>query len=225
MNALHKRDLPEDFRAELARLYKAGFPLLPLGAGGDGKAPLAASWAGPPLTLRRVLGPLYRAGSQVYGVRLDDLAVIDCDQDNDDLVAAMEARFGPSPVHVKTPRGRHMYYRANGKAPNLQSEGLPVDIKTGPRAYVVGPLSHRPDGGLYLPEKGTLGKDALPLLGHEKELKGAIKSVKQVPQPIPVGDRHNSLIKAAMKMVEPRRVCRRLIDVSYAATGSVSRAA
>jgi hypothetical protein len=83
--------------------------------------------------LARVLAPLYRAGSQVYGIRLDDLAVIDCDTDSAELVAALEARFGPSPVHVRTPRGRHLYYRATTKAPNLRAEGLPVDIKTGPR--------------------------------------------------------------------------------------------
>lgn len=202
MSALPKSELPDDFRNELARLARAGFPLIPLGAGGDGKAPMAASWAGPPLALRRVLGPLYRAGSQVYGVRLDDLAVIDCDEDNDDLVAAMEVRFGPSPVHVKTPRGRHLYYRAKGKAPNLRSEGLPVDIKTGPRAYVVGPLSKRPDGGLYLPAKGTLGKDALPLLGHGDGPQSAIKGEEHANQSIPVGDRHNNLVKAAVQMVE-----------------------
>lgn len=163
---------------------------------------MAASWAGLPLTLRRVLGPLYRAGSQIYGVRLDDLAVIDCDEDNDNLVAAMEARFGQSPVHVKTPRGRHLYFRAKGKAPNLRSEGFPVDIKTGPRAYVVGPLSKRPDGGLYLPIKGILGEDTLPLLGHGEAPQSAIGVGKQVTLPIPVGDRHNSLVKAAMQMVE-----------------------
>jgi hypothetical protein len=135
-------------------------------------------------------------------VRLDDLAVIDCDEDNDNLVAAMEARFGQSPVHVKTPRGRHLYYRAKGKAPNLRSEGLPVDIKTGPRAYVVGPLSKRPDGGLYLPIKGILGEDALPLLGHGEAPHSTIELGKQVTLPIPIGDRHNSLVKAAIQMVE-----------------------
>jgi len=37
--------------------------------------------------------------------------------------------------------------------PNLGGEGLPVDIKTGARRYVVGPLSVRPDGGFYDPVK------------------------------------------------------------------------
>jgi hypothetical protein len=201
MNALPKSDLPDDFRNELARLVRAGFPLLPLGGGVDGKAPLVASWAGPALTLPRILAPLYRAGLQVYGVRLDRFAVIDCDEDSGDLVAAMEARFGPSPVHVRTPRGRHLYYRANGTPPNLRSEGLPVDIKTGPRAYVVGPLSQRPDGGLYLPAKGLLGKDALPPLRALQRPQRAVAGYTQAGT-IPVGQRHAELVREAMKMVD-----------------------
>lgn len=201
MSALLKSDLPDGFRNELARLVRAGFPLLPLGGGADGKAPLLRPWAGPVLPLARILAPLYRAGLQVYGVRLDGLAVIDCDDDSGDLVAAMEARFGPSPVHVKTPRGRHLYYRANGTAPNLRGEGLPVDIKTGPRAYVVGPLSQRPDGGLYLPAKGLLGIDALPPLrasqGPQKAIAGDAGG-----EAIPVGQRHVMLVREAVQMVE-----------------------
>lgn len=201
MSALHKSDLPDDFRNELARLVRAGFPLLPLGGGADGKAPLLRSWAGPVLPLARVLAPLYRAGLQVYGVRLDGLAVIDCDEDYGDLVKAMEARFGPSPVHVQTPRGRHLYYRANGTAPNLRGEGLPVDIKTGPRAYVVGPMSQRADGGLYLPAKGLLGKDALPPLRASQGPQKAVAGDMQA-EAIPVGHRHVVLVREAVQMVE-----------------------
>jgi len=201
MTALHKSDLPVEFRNELARLVRAGFPLLPLGGGADGKAPLLRSWAGTVLPLPRILAPLYRAGLQVYGVRLDALAVIDCDEDSGDLIAAMEARFGPSPVHVKTPRGRHLYYRANGTPPNLRGEGLPVDIKTGPRAYVVGPLSQRPDGGLYLPTKGWLGKDALPPIRASQRAQGAVAGEAQA-KIIPVGHRHVRLVREAVQMVE-----------------------
>lgn len=199
MTAQQNPALPDDFRNELARLSRAGFPLLPLGGGADGKAPLLRVWAGPKLTLSRVLAPLYRSGSQVYGVRLDGLAVIDCDEDSPKLVAAIEARFGPSPVHVNTPRGRHLYYRANGKAPNLRGEGLPVDIKTGPRAYVVGPLSERPDGGQYWPAKGLLGVDAMPLI---RAPIGPPSAAVGRSDPIPVGHRHVRLIKEAVQMVE-----------------------
>jgi hypothetical protein len=131
MAAPSRNTLPDGFRNELARLVRAGFPLLPLGGGADGKAPLLSGWAGPVLPLSRVLAPLYRLGVQVYGIRLDGLAVVDCDDDSAELATTLEARFGASPVHVRTPRGRHLYYRAAGPAPNLRAEGLPVDIKTG----------------------------------------------------------------------------------------------
>lgn len=196
MGAQLQEHLPDDFRNELARLVRAGFPLLPLGGGDDGKAPLLRAWAGPVLPLARILAPLYRSGSQVYGIRLDGLAVVDCDDNSAELVAAIEARFGPSPVHVTTPRGRHMYYRATGKPPNLRAEGLPVDIKTGARAYVVGPYSTRADGGRYRPAKGFLGADALP------PLRVAPAPRHAAAEAIPVGHRHVMLVKEAVAMVE-----------------------
>jgi hypothetical protein len=192
MTALRVSTLPNVIRNEVARLKGAGFPLLPLG-GTDGKAPLLRAWAGPGLTLARILAPMHRTGSQAYGVRLDGLAVVDCDSDDTALVAEMEARFGLSPVHVKTPRGWHIYYRAAGAVPNLRGEGLPVDIKTGASSYVVGPQSVRPDGGFYEPVKGLLGTDAIPTL------RGALGAA---PAPILTGHRHVELVKEAMRMVE-----------------------
>jgi hypothetical protein len=194
---LRQSHLPDNFRNELARLVRAGFPLLPLGGGADGKGPLIEAWAGPKLALARVLAPLYRAGSQVYGIRLDGIAVIDCDTDSAELVTALEARFGPSPVHVRTPRGRHLYYRATDKAPNLRGEGLPVDIKTGPRAYVAGPWSIRPDGGIYRPAKGVLGVDALPPLRAPVTPQNSALTAA-----IPVGHRHAVLVREAIQMLE-----------------------
>ncbi|MEP3329196.1 bifunctional DNA primase/polymerase [Sedimentitalea sp.] len=192
MTALRVNTLPDVIRNEVARLKGAGFPLLPLG-GADGKAPLLRAWAGSGVTLARILAPMHRTGSTAYGVRLDGLAVIDCDSDDSAVVAQMEARFGQSPVHIKTPRGRHLYYRATGAVPNLRGEGLPVDIKTGARSYVVGPLSVRPDGGLYDPVKGLLGIDALPRLRS---------AASPVADPILTGHRHVELVKEAMRMVE-----------------------
>ena len=195
MNALPKLNLTDDIRNEIARLKGAGFHPLPLGGGDAGKAPLIRRWTDPKLTLAQILAPMFRAGSAVYGLRLEGLAVIDCDDDSPDLVAAMEARFGPSPVHVKTPRGRHLYYGGAGSVPNLRGEGLPVDLKTGGRSYVVGPLSQRPDGGFYAPAKGLLGVDSLPTL-----------QALQAPQPgaVPMheGARHSALVREAIAMVQ-----------------------
>lgn len=195
MTALLKSVLNDDIRNEIARLKGAGFHPMPLGGGDAGKAPLIRRWTDPKLTLAQVLAPMHRTGSAVYGLRLEGLAVIDCDEDSVDLIAAMEARFGPSPVHVKTPRGRHLYYRAAGSVPNLRGEGLPVDIKTGGRSYVVGPLSLRPDGGFYAPAKGLLGVDSLPTIrAPHAQQAGAM--------PMQEGARHVALVREAIAMVE-----------------------
>lgn len=196
MTALHKPALPEDFRAEMARLHRAGFALLPLGSGDDGKRPLLGGWVAKDLTLTQVFGPMHRTGVAMYGIRLDGLAVVDCDTDDPALVIEMEARFGPSPVHVRTPRGRHLYYRANGKPPNLRREGLAVDIKTGASAYVTGQLSMRPDGGTYAPVKGRLGVDPLPSMSC---VKSPSLATEKLQVPIPAGDRHNELVKLAVR--------------------------
>jgi hypothetical protein len=133
----------------------------------------------------------------MYGIRLDGLAVVDCDTDDPVLVAGLEARFGRSAVHVRTPRGLHLFYRLlkQTAVPNLRGEGLPVDIKTGPRSYVAGPLSERPDGCVYVPAKGLLGIDALEPL---KAAGGPLRASGAIPE----GHRHVELVKEAMKMVE-----------------------
>lgn len=95
MKAVQVSTLPDQIRNEVARLKGAGLSLLPLG-GADGKTPLLRSWTDNPLPLARIFAPMHRSGSQAYGVRLDGLAVIDCDCDDADLVAQLEARFGRS---------------------------------------------------------------------------------------------------------------------------------
>ncbi|MBD0275869.1 MAG: bifunctional DNA primase/polymerase, partial [Acetobacteraceae bacterium] len=77
------------------------------------------------------------------------LVVVDCD--DDDALAVAEARYGRTPVLVRTPSGRggHLYYReppGEGvrQADLRRSEGLAIDIKAGKGAYVVCPPSVRP---------------------------------------------------------------------------------
>ena len=178
---------------EMARLHSLGLSLVPLGSGKDGKSPLVRFGDTPRLPLKRVLAPMHRTGSACYGIRLEGLAVIDCDDDSPALVDEMESRFGVSPVHVQTPRGRHIYYRASkGNFPNLRAEGLPVDIKRGPASYVVGPRSVRPDGGVYLPSKGVLGECKLPTL----------QPIAPSPRLFTEGNRNRALTQDAIQMVE-----------------------
>ncbi|WPY94226.1 bifunctional DNA primase/polymerase [Limimaricola variabilis] len=184
---------------QMAQLHGQGFSLLPLGKGADGKSPLLAFSSAQRIPLARVLAPMHRTGSCCYGIRLGGLAVIDCDTDDPALVADMEARFGASPVHVRTPRGRHLYYRADvGTFPNLRGEGLPVDIKRGHSSYVMGPGSVRPDGGEYVPAKGALGMDVLP----EIRLASARQPVTRTSGRIETGSRNYALTVAAVQMVE-----------------------
>ncbi|MEH6674662.1 MAG: bifunctional DNA primase/polymerase [Sulfitobacter sp.] len=174
-------EMPDILRNEIKRLSLANFSLLPLGGGTDGKTPLARSWTGPAISLGRVLAPMHRIGSNVYGIRLDGLMVIDCDISSDDLVCELERRFGPAAVHVKTPRGFHMYYLAGDFAPNLRREGLPVDVKTGGRCYVVGPQSERKDGSKYIPTKGILGQSALTSFDCAQVQKSSSKKIQNSP--------------------------------------------
>ena len=196
-----RQNLPDDFHAQLVRLVRAGYHIMPAGGGDDGKSPLG-NWAGPKMTLGQIIAPIYRTGILAYAVRLDSLAVIDCDVKDPALVQRLEARFGLSPVHVDSPRGFHLYYRKPlGKLPNLRSEGLPVDIKSGRGQIILGPMSQRPDGGHYSPAKGLLGVDALPLLRLSTAPPSTPQMAAIAAGSIANGDRHNRLVKEAMNMV------------------------
>lgn len=189
MSAQRKPDLPQNLRDEIARIHSAGFSILPLGGGNDGKRPILKDWGKKTLSLPLVFGPMYGRTSQAYGIRLEGYAVLDLDERSEALCDDLQDRFGECAVMVQTPRGMHLYYRLNGPAPNLRGEGLPVDVKTGATSYVMGPLSVRPDGGTYEPFKGVLGETPLSalhianthtqdkqpaphLLSHDKVLEG-----------------------------------------------------
>lgn len=182
---------------EMSRLHSLGHSLLPLGGGIDGKSPLLSLADPSRLPLKRVLGPMYGKGSSCFGVRLDGLAVVDCDEHSPSLVKDMEARFGASPVHVSTPRGVHLYFRdVGGQTPKLRDEGYPVDVKRGSSSYVVGPHSIRPDGGTYKPLAGILGVNRLPAIPLET---GATQFRAEA---ITIGNRNRELSLAAIGMVE-----------------------
>lgn len=210
MTPLHQREHPSPPADEMARLVRFGFSLVPLGD--NGKVPLCKFKDRPQMPLKQVLGRMHSSRSSCYGILLPDLVVVDCDEDDSKLIAQMEARFGKSPVQVKTPRGQHMYYRAgSGEYPNLKREDLPIDIKQGPNSYVVGPGSIRPDGGEYVSMKAALGIGKLPIFpspppvrvasAKETDVRDQISSPTNAPK-IPVGKRNRALFNAAIQMVE-----------------------
>ena len=198
MASPNQNSLPDHLRNEMARLNRAGFSLLPLGGGPDGKQPRARRWADRKLPLAQVFAPMHKSSCAMYGIRLHGMVVIDCDNDDPALVAEMEKRFGPSPVHLRTPRGRHLYYQVNGDLPDLRAEDLPVDIKSGATAYVAGPFACRPDGRIYEPVKGILGVNGLPLIESPKPRPVALMVT---PATIPKGQRHDAIKARAMQCV------------------------
>ena len=182
--------LPRQLHAEIVRLHSFGLSLLPL----DGKRPLTKRWADARLSLSQILGPMNRVPSLAYGIRLGAYAVFDLDVDDPGLVSEIEDRFGSASVHVSSPRGRHLYYSvAEPVRINLRGEGLPVDVKSGPSSYVVGPYSIRPDSGEYLPVKGDLSQ-TLNTLKVPSDFWGS-RVVRE-------GNRHHELISNAIRMVE-----------------------
>lgn len=180
-------------RLEMTRLQKCGLSLIPLGGGSDGKAPLVMPSAGDRLTLRQILGPMFGRGSMTYGIRLAGMMVLDADEPS--YLDKIEERFGAASVVVKTPRGFHAYYCVDaGSTVSLRRDGWPVDLKQGGNAYVVGPMSMRPDGGRYESVRAVLG--VTPLTSTNKA-----EAVSMVATDVQKGCRHGFLLKEALGMV------------------------
>lgn len=152
----------ESLQETMARLFRAGFTLIPLG-GPDGKRPLIAGWTGRRLPLEACLKRMANGGSQTYGIRLDGILVIDTDTNNEATDNYLAGRFEPSPVRVRTGRGFHHYYVNDGIVPSaVRADGISIDFKAGSHAFVVGPGSVRPDGRQYLAAAGDLASTQLP---------------------------------------------------------------
>ena len=134
---------------DMSRLYGGGHSLIPLGSGEDGKSPLVRFEGSKRLPLGVIQNRMQQADSAIYGIRLHGMLVVDCDTDNAATAEYVEKRFGASSIQVKTPRGRHHYYRLDGATvpKRIREDGISIDFKSGANAYVAGPGSVRPDGG------------------------------------------------------------------------------
>jgi Bifunctional DNA primase/polymerase, N-terminal/Primase C terminal 1 (PriCT-1) len=118
--------------------------------------------------------------------------------DVDDMAMDHEAErlFGPTPVMVRSARGRHRYYKAKGAVAsrNLRAAryglGLDIDIKAG-SGYVKAPPSTHDSGWVYALESGdwsTLGR--LPYFDDSNLMQGRAERVQLPPPPTDPG-RHN----------------------------------
>jgi Bifunctional DNA primase/polymerase, N-terminal/Primase C terminal 1 (PriCT-1) len=128
------------------------------------------------------------------------LVVVDCDDDG--ALAVAEARYGRTPILVRTPSGRggHLYYRApteTVRQANLRkSEGLAIDVKAGRGAYVIAPSSVRPSNGIaYAFERG--GWDELRNLPVFKATTvGHTTSLRKIAE----GSRNDHLFHHALRL-------------------------
>ncbi len=189
--------LPRELELTMKANFASGFSLIPISPDCDGKSASVKFSGRRRLPLKRVVEKMRQDGSEAYAIRLDGLVVLDLDEDEPALVAKLEARFGAASVHVKTPRGRHMYYRVGTcPLPNLKAEGVRADVKRGGGAYVLGPGSVRSDGGVYNYSKGDLSSSELTALGDTPQ---SVRTSNQ--DRVPQGKRHKHLVAFAIQHV------------------------
>lgn len=179
-------------------LKDTGFQLLPLGQGNQGKGP-SCPYKNKSISFRMVTKLMSVKDTLMYGVRLENMVVVDVDERDPKIMGLVEKRFGKATVQVDTPRGRHFYYeRGSGPLPDLRKEGLPIDLKTGVNSYVVGPGSVRPDGGVYTPIIGCLARTSLSTikLSEPKQISTSPRTGKALE-----GTRNDFLCKKAREYV------------------------
>lgn len=144
---------------EMERLFSLGYHLIPCG-GEDGKKPLRSGWNAPNskrMPLETVIEIMRKNGSCTYGVRLDGLAVVDCDTWNAGTQKYVAECFPEPNATVWTARGVHLYFRAGETMPtNLRAAETSIDFKAGHNHFVIGPGSIRPDGRTYHLDGGSL---------------------------------------------------------------------
>lgn len=212
-HAVHPR-IDAAVTAEMSRLFSAGHSLVPLG-GPDGKVPIVAFRDRKRLPLALVMDRMGGAGSNTYGIRLNDLLVIDVDTDTPEARAYVEERFGSSPARTETSRGYHLYFRHTGPKPSqVREPGIAIDFKSGPNEFVVGPQSIRADGTRYLPQGQVLAPSALPLFTdrHARTGVSAGATGAATPGRHPKGSRHRALKRRAHQLASTADSLQELID-------------
>ncbi len=133
-------------------LFELGYHLIPCG-GETGKQPLRKGWNRPELKrmpLATVVSVMEKANSCTYGIRLDGLAIVDCDTWDENTQKLVSDHFPGAQFQVRSSRGVHLYFRCGEPIPrNLKTGSVQIDFKAGANHFVVGPGSVRPDGRTY----------------------------------------------------------------------------
>ncbi|WP_331374253.1 bifunctional DNA primase/polymerase [Sinorhizobium chiapasense] len=200
---------------EMERLFSLGYHLIPCG-GEDGKKPLRSGWNAPKsrrMPLETVFKIMRKHDSCTYGVRLDGLAVVDCDTWDDGTREYVSKRFPEPNARVWTSRGAHLYFGAGQAMPtNLRTAEMSIDFKAGHNHFVIGPGSVRPDGRTYDPDGhplppireltrfrvinavGDTPTSALPNVAN------VVPTQAFTRQLIKIGDRNAALLKHAVSL-------------------------
>jgi hypothetical protein len=81
------------------------------------------------------------------------LTVVDLDRP--ELLPMAEYRCGPARLVVRSPRGRHLYYRASGERTTVAVDGVSGFDVRGKNGVIVAPPSVGTEGGIYEFERGS----------------------------------------------------------------------
>ena len=200
MTDANRKTHAEVFSGTLERYWNEGAWLMPTG-GDDGKRPLLNFSQRSRHPLHLVTRKLRLSNSKTYGIRLNDMLVLDIDAYEADLIDEMQGRFGQNDCIVRTGRGFHLYYSTTNKITlNLRTDGLPVDVKQGSNSFVLGPHSLRPDGVLYQFYKQPFSLCDLPRIKLENT--SIVKTVASEFNKANSGTRHPFLIAQGRKYIE-----------------------
>lgn len=219
LGIMHLPQLSHVLTGELARLFRKGFWLVPLGLK---RTPLVRLTDGQGNPVRRcplslVLSKMAGAGSSNYAIRLKGILVVDIDSDTPEAREYVLKRFGESSVQVKSPRGIHHYFRYDGEPPaKVRLPGIVIDFKSGEQQLIAGPYAERADGGQYWPLVGKLESvDLLPPF-FDKQAPARRKKVAKAAslggERIPVGGRNEALYRKAISYVSCSDTKNDLVD-------------
>lgn len=191
-------------------LTARGLIVFPVGKGADGKEPYVNGWA-----KRRAMKTIEawsdRFASCGIGIATGPgsrLTVVDIDDAG--LVDQMLARFGDTPVKVRTPRGgMHLYYRHNGEGCSTlrETEALAVEIK-GAGGYIVAPPTVRLTGphagkAYTFISGGWDDIERLPQLNREGLRDGAGAGVNVISaRAVERGRRNDTLFRHGLRLVK-----------------------
>ncbi len=202
--ATRKQAFADPPAAMMRRLDSAGFNILPVGNSRDPKAAVIP-FTGKRLSVDQAIAICHKNKSGAYGVRCDQIVVVDFDEYKPDHIKWANHRFGEPSVTVFTARGVHAYYKRpdgwdyRGAAQVIKDAGVKADLKFGGEQYVIGAQSCRMDGAIYHPQKGDLPTSPLAPIDPIADIKPDL--LRENRDLIRKGERHTTLTKIGLREV------------------------